>query len=74
MRLYTQPHRFYCGIDLHTRTMFLLMLDRDQTPFANARLAQQNCRSVYLNGIGVRRHGCSATNRLAGPRREGKYQ
>ena len=22
MRLYTQPHRFFCGIDLHARTLF----------------------------------------------------
>ena len=34
MRLYTQPHRFYCGIDLHARTLFLHVLDQDgQTRF-----------------------------------------
>ena len=34
MRLYTQPHRFYCGIDLHARTLFLHVLDHDgQTRF-----------------------------------------
>jgi transposase len=27
MRLYTQPHRFYCGVDLHARTMYLCILD-----------------------------------------------
>ena len=28
MRFYTQQHQFYCGIDLHARTMYL-MLQRD---------------------------------------------
>jgi hypothetical protein len=22
MRFYNQPHRFYCGVDLHARTMY----------------------------------------------------
>jgi transposase len=29
MRFYTKPHRFYCGIDLHARTMYVCILDRD---------------------------------------------
>ena len=27
MRFYNQPHRFYCGVDLHTRTLSLCVLD-----------------------------------------------
>src|SRR5437762_626608 len=27
MRFYTQQHRFYCGLDLHTRTLSLCVLD-----------------------------------------------
>jgi hypothetical protein len=27
MRFCDQPHRFYCGVDLHARTMYLLILD-----------------------------------------------
>ena len=27
MRFYNQQHRFYCGVDLHARTMYLCMLD-----------------------------------------------
>ena len=27
MRFYTQEHRFYCGVDLHARTMYLCILD-----------------------------------------------
>jgi transposase len=29
MRFYTQQHQFYCGIDLHARTMYLCILHRD---------------------------------------------
>ena len=25
--VYNQPHRFYCGVDLHARTMFTHVLD-----------------------------------------------
>jgi transposase len=28
MRFYTQQHRFYCGIDLHARTMYLCILNQ----------------------------------------------
>jgi transposase len=29
MRFYTQQHQFYCGIDLHARTMYLCILTQD---------------------------------------------
>jgi transposase len=29
MRFYTKPHQFYCGIDLHARTMYLCILNHD---------------------------------------------
>jgi transposase len=28
MRFYTKPHQFYCGIDLHARTMYLCVLNQ----------------------------------------------
>jgi len=31
MRFYNQPHRFYCGVDLHARTMYLCILDQGGT-------------------------------------------
>ncbi len=27
MRFYTNEHRFYCGVDLYARTMYLCILD-----------------------------------------------
>src|SRR5262245_10813061 len=29
MRFYTKPHQFYCGIDLHARTMYLCILNQE---------------------------------------------
>jgi transposase len=29
MRFYTGQHRYYCGIDLHARTMYVCLVDRD---------------------------------------------
>ncbi len=31
MRFYTRQHRFYCGIDLHARTMHVCVLDPEGT-------------------------------------------
>jgi hypothetical protein len=28
-RFYTKQHQFYCGIDLHARTMYVCVLNRD---------------------------------------------
>jgi transposase len=28
MRFYTKPHKFYCGIDLHARSMYLCVLNQ----------------------------------------------
>ena len=28
MKFYTQQHRYYCGIDLHARTMYLCVLNQ----------------------------------------------
>src|ERR1700733_2999046 len=32
MRFYQQQHQFYCGIDLHARTMYLCILDQAGQP------------------------------------------
>ncbi len=31
MRFYTQQHQFYCGIDLHARSMYVCILDQAGT-------------------------------------------
>jgi hypothetical protein len=41
MRCYNQQHRFYCGVDLHARTMYVCLLDQD-----GAILCHQNLPAV----------------------------
>jgi transposase len=38
MRYYTQPHRFYAGIDLHARTLHLCVLDQQGTVVCDKNL------------------------------------
>ena len=37
MRFFTQQHRFYCGIDLHAKTMYVCILDQ-----SDDKLVHQN--------------------------------
>jgi transposase len=39
MRFYTPQHRFYCGIDLHARSMHLCVLDHAGTPVFDRNIA-----------------------------------
>jgi transposase len=39
MRFYNQQHRFYCGIDLHARTLSVCILDSDGTAVFHDTLA-----------------------------------
>jgi len=32
MKFYTQQHKFYCGIDLHARTMYVCILNPGSYP------------------------------------------
>jgi hypothetical protein len=45
MRPYSQQHRFYCGVDLHARTLFLHVLDHDgQARFEKNIFARRDYR------------------------------
>jgi len=55
MRFYDQHHEFYCGVDLHTRKMYLCVLDRE----GNKRL-HRNLRAKpddFLRAIKPFRNG-----------------
>jgi hypothetical protein len=55
MRFYSQPHRFYCGIDLHARTMYLCILDHDGNIVFDHNLA---CNPIaFLHAIAPFRDG-----------------
>jgi hypothetical protein len=32
MRFYTKKHRYYCGIDLHARSMYICILGDEERP------------------------------------------
>ena len=39
MRLYTRQHRHYCGVDLHARSMYVCVLDRDGNVLVSKNIA-----------------------------------
>jgi hypothetical protein len=54
MRCYCQLHKFYCGVDLHARTLFIHVLDhKGKTVFekdlpANPAAAHARPRCVWI--------------------------
>ena len=74
MRFYTKQHPFYCGIDLHARTMYVCILNQDgeiraapQYESQSRRLSQGHCalsgrygrrRRMYLHLVLARRPLC----------------
>ena len=49
MRFYTQKHKYYCGIDLHTRFMYLCILDQEGEILVHKNIRTQP--DVLLNTI-----------------------
>ena len=49
MRLYHRQHQFYCGIDLHARTMYLCILDADGTIVLHRNLTAEP--AAFLKAI-----------------------
>ena len=71
MRFYNQSHAFYCGVDLHARSMFTHVLDHQgATVFAKDLPANP---SVFLDAVAPFRNGlvvgCECRDRLANTRR-----
>src|SRR5262249_58054025 len=55
MRFYNQPHRFYCGVDLHARTLALHILDaQGETVFAKTLPASP---AAFLKAVAPFRDG-----------------
>ena len=49
MRFYTQQHQFYCGIDLHARTMYVCILNHDGEMLVHR--AMQASPETFLKAI-----------------------
>jgi len=46
MRFYRKEHGFYCGVDLHARTMYLCILDASGTIVLHRRIPSE--REAFL--------------------------
>jgi hypothetical protein len=61
MRFSNQQHRYYCGIDLHARSMFIHILDaQGQTRFEQDRPA---CPNSFRSAVAPFRDGLGGTQR-----------
>jgi hypothetical protein len=49
MRFYTQAHRYYCGIDLHARWMYLCILDPQGEVLLHRNL--RACPEAFLKAV-----------------------
>jgi len=49
MRFYTQSHRYYCGIDLHARWMYLCILDPQGEVLLHRNL--RACPEAFLKAV-----------------------
>jgi hypothetical protein len=55
MRFYNQAHAFYCGVDLHARTMYLCILDQAGTIVLHKELPAEP--GAFLEAIAPYRDG-----------------
>ena len=55
MRFYTHTHRFYCGVDLHARTMYLCILDEAGQVVYDQNLAAEP--AAFLKAVAPFRDG-----------------
>ncbi len=55
MRFYTGQHRFYCGVDLHARTMHVCVLDHDGQAVFDKNLPC--CPDAFLRAVAPFRDG-----------------
>jgi len=44
MRFYTQQHGYYCGVDLHARTMFVCIISQDGTVLVEKNIRARRAR------------------------------
>ena len=49
MRFYTKTHAHYCGIDLHAKTMYLCILDRDGQVLLHKNL--RSCPETFVGAV-----------------------
>ncbi len=48
MRFYTKMHKFYCGIDLHARSMYLCILDQEGNTLVHRNMPTHGDRFLKI--------------------------
>jgi len=51
MNFYTKQHKFYCGIDLHTKKMFVCILDAEHPDSPKHQYRPGSLSSPLLSGF-----------------------
>jgi hypothetical protein len=69
MNYYTKEHRFYCGVDLHTRSMYLCVLDRSGQVLLHRNLPAQPQR--FLDAIAPYRQDLVVCAKESAGKRQG---
>ena len=62
MNFYTGQHKFYCGIDLHARKMYLCILDEKGEVKLHRNMNTD--REVFLKAIEPYQRGCRSSRRM----------
>ena len=60
MRFYNQQHRFYCGVDLHARTLAVCILDSDGATVFHDTIAASPAAFLGGGSVGLRRPSLAA--------------
>jgi predicted NBD/HSP70 family sugar kinase len=55
MRFYNNPHQHWCGIDLHAKTMYVCILDREGQVLVHQNLPSNS--EAFLETIAPHREG-----------------
>ncbi len=44
MRFYSKQHKYYCGVDLHAKTMYVCIIDQEARIIKQKKHQEQSCR------------------------------
>ena len=65
MRFYKNQHQFYCGIDLHARSLYVCLIDHDGTKHVHRNFPASDPRKLLDALQAFRNHelivGCEST-------------
>jgi hypothetical protein len=72
MRFYTRSHQYYCGVDLHTRKMYVCVVDASGEVVLHRNLTASP--KAFLDAVAPFRDGLSRTPSSPEPRQPRQYR